>query len=160
MAEGNRFGQLLVQTQHLGDRPPDLRDLERVREARAVVIAGRGEEHLRLVLEASEGLAVDDAVPIALERRTDRILRFRPHPPFRAVALGRGCGQDLVLALLELLSNRTPGLHPPPSVLRLHHLRISRRNDVPWASGLSMKRFTIMARQRTSLFDPLLRRQA
>jgi hypothetical protein len=60
---------------HLRDRPRDLRDFERVREPRPVVIAGRRKEHLRLVLEAAERLGVNDAIAIALERRPDRILR-------------------------------------------------------------------------------------
>ena len=82
VAERDRLGQLLVQAQHLGDRARDLRDFERVRQPRAVMIAGRREEHLRLVLQAAERLGVDDAVAIALERRPDRrppaSLRTRP----------------------------------------------------------------------------------
>ena len=77
VAERDRFGQLLVQPQHLGDRARDLRHLERVREPRAVVIAGRREEHLRLVLQPAERLAVDDAIAIALERRPDRVFGLR-----------------------------------------------------------------------------------
>ena len=67
--ERDRLGELLVEPQHLGDRPRDLRHLERVREPRAVVVAVRREEHLRLVLQPAERLAVDDAVAVALERR-------------------------------------------------------------------------------------------
>ena len=106
VAERDRFGQLLVQPQHLGDAARDLRDLERVRQPRAVVIAGRREEHLRLVLQAAERLAVDDAIAIALERRPDRILGFRAEPPARVGALGRLRREDLALALLELLADR------------------------------------------------------
>src|SRR5437773_2690535 len=64
VAERDGFGQLLVQPQHLGDRPRDLRDLERMRQPRAVVIAGRREEDLRLVLQPAKRLAVDDAIAI------------------------------------------------------------------------------------------------
>ena len=39
VAEGNRFGQLLVQAQHLGDAAGDLRDLERVGQPGPIVIA-------------------------------------------------------------------------------------------------------------------------
>ena len=84
VAERDRLGQLLVEPQHLGDAARDLRDLERVGQPRAVVIAGRREEHLRLVLQPPERLAVDDAIAIALERRTDAVLRLR-------AAAGRGC---------------------------------------------------------------------
>ena len=41
VAERDRLGQLFVQPKHLGDAARDLRDLERVRQARAVVIALR-----------------------------------------------------------------------------------------------------------------------
>ena len=77
VAERDRLGQLLVQAQHLGDRARDLRDLERVRQPRAVVIAGRREEHLRLVLQPAERLAVDDAIAIALKRRPDVVFGLR-----------------------------------------------------------------------------------
>ena len=49
--ERNRFGQFLVETQDLGDRPGDLRDLERVCQARAIVVARWREEDLGLVLQ-------------------------------------------------------------------------------------------------------------
>ena len=91
VAERDRLGQLLVQPQHLGDRARDLRHLERVREPRAVVIAGRREEHLRLVLQPAERLAVDDAVAIALERRADVVFRLGRRRP-RESALLAACG--------------------------------------------------------------------
>ena len=71
-----------LQPQHLGDAARDLRDLERVRQPRAVVIAGRREEDLGLVLQPPERLAVDDAIAIALERRagSDPRSRARSRP--------------------------------------------------------------------------------
>ena len=56
VAERDRFGELFVQLKHLRDRSRDLRNLERVRQPRAVVIACRREEHLRLVLQTPERL--------------------------------------------------------------------------------------------------------
>ena len=81
VAERDRFGQLLVQPQHLRDAARDLRDLERVGQPRAVVIALGREEHLRLVLQPAERLAVDHAIAVALERRPDRILGLGTQPP-------------------------------------------------------------------------------
>ena len=104
--ERNRFGQLFVQPQHLRDGPRNLRDFERVRQARAVVIAGRREEHLRLVLQPAERLGVDDAIAIALERRADRIFVFGADAALAVGALRRLRRQDLALALLELFANR------------------------------------------------------
>ena len=57
VAERDRLGQLLVQAQHLGDGPRDLRHLERVGQPRPVVVAARREEDLRLVLQPPERLA-------------------------------------------------------------------------------------------------------
>src|SRR5687768_9773580 len=68
VAERDGFGQLLVEPQHLGDAARDLRDLEGMREPGAVMVAGRREEHLGLVLQPPERLAVDDAIAVALKR--------------------------------------------------------------------------------------------
>ena len=93
--------------QHLGDRPGDLRHLERVRQARPVVIAGRREEDLRLVLEPAERLAVDDAVAVALERRPDVVLGLRAQAPARVARCCAACGaRDSPLARFELLADR------------------------------------------------------
>ena len=77
VTEGDRFGQLFVQPQHLGDGARDLRHLEGVREPGPVMIAGRREEDLRLVLQPAERLAVNDAIAIALKRRPHLVLDFR-----------------------------------------------------------------------------------
>ena len=104
VAERDRFGQLLVQPQHLGDGARDLRDLERVRQPGPVVIAGWREEHLRLVLQPPEGLAVDDAVAIALKRGTHVVFGLGPQAAARIGALRRLRREDLPLARLELLA--------------------------------------------------------
>ena len=104
--ERDRLGQLLVQVQDLGDGPRDLRHLERVRQARPIVIAGRREEHLRLVLQAAEGLAVDHAVAVALEGRADLVFRFGTLATARVGRLGRLRREDLALALLELRADQ------------------------------------------------------
>jgi hypothetical protein len=105
VAERDGLGQFLVQPQHLRDAARDLRDLERVREPGAIVIAGRGEEDLGLVLQPPERLAVDDTVTIALERRADRIFLLRPQTTARVAALGGLWCEDLPLPLFELFAN-------------------------------------------------------
>ena len=52
--------------------------LERVRQARPVVVALGRDEHLRLVLEPPERLAVDDPVAVALERRPQTAVLLGP----------------------------------------------------------------------------------
>ena len=65
--QSGRLGEVLVQVQAAGDRAGDLGDLQRVREAGDEVIADGRDEHLRLVLEAPERLAVEDPVAVPLE---------------------------------------------------------------------------------------------
>ncbi len=81
VAEGNRFRQLLVEPQHLGNAAGNLRDLQSVRQTGAVVVTSRGKEHLRLVLEPAERLRVDDPIAVALKHRTNRILRLWAQSP-------------------------------------------------------------------------------
>ena len=130
VTERDRFGQLFVQPQDFGDRARDLRHLERVRQPRAVVIAGRREEHLRLVLQPAERLAVDDAIAIALERRPHFVFGLRTKTAARVGALGRLRREDVALARFELLADRhrlTPVCAGAAA--------ISARKLVPCASG-------------------------
>ncbi len=49
MPERDRLGEVFVEHQRTGDGARDLGELERVRKARAVVVAFRRQEDLRLV---------------------------------------------------------------------------------------------------------------
>ena len=69
VAEADRLDEILVQREGPRDDAGDAGRLERVRHPRAVVVADRIDEDLRLALQAAERLRVDDAVAIALERR-------------------------------------------------------------------------------------------
>ena len=131
VAERDRLGQLFVQAQHLGDRARDLRDFERVRQARAVVIAGRRKEHLRLVLEAAERLGVDDAIAIALERRPDRIFRLLADAALAVGALRGLRREDLALPLLRAVRGSR-------RVMRAAII-VAARKLVPCASGPTPK---------------------
>ena len=71
VAEGDGLGEILVEAQGAGDGATHLGDLEGVREARDEVVLLGGDEDLGLVLEAAEGLGVDDAVTVALEGGAD-----------------------------------------------------------------------------------------
>src|ERR1700722_1418720 len=68
VAEPDRLDQILVECQRARDSARDRRHLERMGQARAVVVAERCHEHLRLVCQAPERLAVHDPVSIALKR--------------------------------------------------------------------------------------------
>ena len=77
VAEPDRLDEILVERQRARDGRETLRDLERVRQPRAVVVAGRRHEHLRLVLQAAKRLGVDDPVAIALKRRAQTAIGLR-----------------------------------------------------------------------------------
>jgi len=72
MREANRLGQHLVEIERPGDRARDLRHLERMRQARAIVVALVVDEHLGLVREPAKRSAMDDAVAIAAKIVTCR----------------------------------------------------------------------------------------
>ncbi len=94
--EADRLGERLVELQGAGDAATDLRDLDRVREARAVEIAFVVHEHLGLVDEAAEGVGVDDAVAVALERRAGGSLWLGQAPPARSARARRVRCQPVV----------------------------------------------------------------
>ena len=128
--ERDRLGQLLVQAQHLGDGPGDLRHLQRVRQAGAIVIACRGEEHLRLVLQPPEGLAVDDAVAIVLKGRANVVFQLGAQSPPGSRAARRLRRQHRVLAGFQRLTDARHGWSPgswcrAPAVQRRSYRRLS-----------------------------------
>ena len=67
VGQRNRFRQILVHPERPGNRASDLRDFQRVRQPRAVVIALRVEEHLGFVLQAPKRAGVQHAVAVFLE---------------------------------------------------------------------------------------------
>jgi len=75
--QGDRFGQILFEPKVARDRAPELRDFQAMREPRAKKIAFVVDEDLRLVLQLPEGAAVDDPVPVSLERGATRMFLFR-----------------------------------------------------------------------------------
>ena len=108
VAERHRLDQILVQPERAGDRPADLAHLEDVREPGAVVVAHGREEHLRLVLRAPEGLAVDDAVAVDGEIRPRRRRLLGLHA-LRVHALRRVGSERRLLELLGVLPDAQGG---------------------------------------------------
>src|SRR3546814_19543730 len=65
--QAQSFGQILVKPKRARDAAADLRNLDTVGQANAIMVAVGGDEHLRLVTEAAKGDRMDDAVAVALE---------------------------------------------------------------------------------------------
>src|SRR5690606_634033 len=65
-------------------RTRDLRHLDRMGQPLAIMVALMGDENLRLVLQATKGGGMDDAVAVALEGRARRAFGFRVKTAARA----------------------------------------------------------------------------
>ncbi len=100
--EGDGLGEVLVQAKRGGHAAGNLRNLKRVREPRAVVVPLGSEKHLRLVREAPEGLAVDDAVPVALVACAKRIGLLGHEPADGGIRERRERREQLVLPPLDV----------------------------------------------------------
>src|SRR4051794_30177319 len=106
MTESDRFGENFVESQRLGDRARDLRHLEDMREPRAVVVALGREKNLSLVLQPAKGLAMNDAIAIALIRRPDVVLGLLAIAPARLRASRRARDEGVALDRFEHLADR------------------------------------------------------
>jgi hypothetical protein len=67
MREGDGLDQIFVQVQRPGNRTPQLRYLQRVRESRAKQVAFVVQKNLRFVNQPPKRRAVHDAVAVALK---------------------------------------------------------------------------------------------
>ena len=146
-----RLRQVLVEPQGARDRARDADDLERVREPGAVVVALGRDEDLGLVLQAAEGLGVDDAVAVALERRAQGARLLRRQPSARAVAAhGQGAERDLLGGAQALCE--TPR-HRPRAGLAAHAGRVAARASRPRRSRPSPSSSTPGRTRSTSATD-------
>ena len=114
VAEPDRLDEVLVEPKRPRDPARDPGRLERVREPRAVVIAGRVDEHLRLVHEPPEGLRVDDAVAVALEGRPQQARLLLARAPARLVGAH---GQRREPAVFVLANALLEGIGSPSGKL-------------------------------------------
>ncbi len=114
VAQGDGFGEVDVEPAGLRDRRGDLRDLERVRETRPLMVV-REDKHLRLAGEAPEGAGVQDPVAVALEARADGIGLLRARAASRGVGAGRALGEGGGLALFASPAV-VPGVRPGSGV--------------------------------------------
>ena len=132
--EPDRLGQVLVQPQRPRDDARDRRRLERVGHARAVVVALRVDEDLRLPLQPPERLRVDDAVAVALERRAHAALLLGKLATARLERADRERRQALLERadpLLERLLRRSGDLHPVRVVRATDSRRDAEGDEAP-----------------------------
>ncbi len=111
VAEADRLGEVLVQSQSARDHPGDTGGLEGMGHAGSVVVTRRVDEDLRLALQAPERLRVQDAVAVALERRPDAALLLGTFSPARRVRVLRERREGV---LLQLPRSRGEGVTNSP----------------------------------------------
>ena len=78
VAQCNCLYQILIQPEGLCNRPRILRDLQRMRQPCPIVIPFGQQKNLGLLLQAPEGLAVQNPVPVALKYGPDIAFRLLP----------------------------------------------------------------------------------
>ena len=83
MGERHSLSQIIVQTEGLGDGPGDLRHLQRVCQARAIIVAFMRYEDLSLLLQAAKSGGVYHPIPVAGEGGAGGALALRVEPPQR-----------------------------------------------------------------------------
>jgi hypothetical protein len=103
MPQGDGLRQVIVEPEGPGDGPGDLGHFEGMRQARPIVVPERGQEDLGLVLEAAEGLGMDDPVTVPLEVGPEDVLGFRTCPALGVLAQARLGRQDLLFDGLDIL---------------------------------------------------------
>src|SRR5262249_61258179 len=89
VGERGGFRQVLVEAERARERAGDLRDLERMGEPGAVVVALVRNEHLGLVGEPAERGRMDDAVAVAAGIAARRARRLGVQAPAAALRIGR-----------------------------------------------------------------------
>lgn len=74
--QGQRFGEIFIETQHRGERAGDLRNLDGMGEPVAEMIGKAGREDLRLGFQTPESACVNDAIAVALKGVAVRMAGF------------------------------------------------------------------------------------
>ncbi len=106
VGQGDGLGQILVEAEGPGNGPGNLTDLQGVGQPGAVVVPDRGQENLGFILEAAEGVAVEDPVPVALVTGADGALLLRAEASPGAVREGSSGGEKFMFHLFCLLAYR------------------------------------------------------
>src|SRR3972149_1867148 len=146
MAQADGLGQRLVEAEVYRERPSDLGDLERVGEPGDKVVPIGIDEHLGLVLETTERLGVEDAIPVALEGGSVVIRGFGDEatPASRRPRCGRR--QPLPFPQLRLF----PGAANEPAHTIRSRIRADTKSRVPTTMAIASI-WTAAARYKSRL---------
>ena len=106
MTQRDRLGEILVQPQRAGNGARYLTDLQRMRQARAVVVGMRYQEHLRFVLQPAKCTAVYYPVAVALKIRAELVRLLGNDPPTRVGSFAGVFAQRKRLILHDTFSGQ------------------------------------------------------
>jgi hypothetical protein len=87
MGQRQRLGEVLVEPELAGQRTGDLRDLKRMGQPGAVMIALVEHKNLRLVLQAPERGGMDHPIAIPPERAAGLARRLGKQPPLAGIGV-------------------------------------------------------------------------
>jgi hypothetical protein len=108
MSQGDCFRKVFIQAERTGQRPCDLSHLQRVRQARSVMVTLRRQKNLCFEFQPAKGFAVDDPVTVALKISANIAGDNRKIPSGAIGGTGGpGCKQ-LRFLLLQPLTNGQP----------------------------------------------------
>lgn len=93
MTERDAFGEIFIESERPCEVAADLGDFHGVGEARTHVVVRSRHKHLRLPLQSSKSLRVNDAITVALKGEAGLILWFRVDPAENAF-MGDGVGGE------------------------------------------------------------------
>ena len=106
VSEGDRLNKIFIEAQRLRYSPRILGHFQRMRHARPVVIAVRGQKYLRLVLEPSERFAVQYPVPVPLKDRAYITLLFGKDPSAGFRGKSRPGSKNIFFSNFKFFSDR------------------------------------------------------
>ena len=89
VSQRQRFREILVESERPCQGPGNLRDLERMRQPGAKVVAFVKHEHLRLVGEPTKRRGMDDPIAIPAEYIARGTCRLGTQPTAAPVRIGR-----------------------------------------------------------------------
>ena len=100
VAQPDRLDEVLIESQRSGDRSRNLRNLQRVRESRAVMVTLGRNKDLRLMLKPPERLRMQNTVAVALKTGASSGLDFDNLAASIGALRSQG-GQPFTLARFE-----------------------------------------------------------
>ena len=106
MREADGFNQVFVSAEGACQSPPDLGNLQRMRQARAEIIAFEVDKNLRLIFQSAKCRGVQNAVTVALKGCAVVRLAVQIGASLRILASHSITGKAFIFNIFQLLSSK------------------------------------------------------